>query len=472
MTSTEKLANIAEEDFVTVSGAGLAGCMTALLLARRGYYVRLLESREDFRIVETKDTEQGRFANAAKRSINLSLATRGKSALKRAGLYKELKAKHLIAMPSRTIHTHGPTGLPYVTQPYGIHDGQCLYSVSREFINQHLLSIAEKHPNITIQFEARVMMVFKDGSCDVSISNGPLKRIKSKFVIGADGAYSNVRNSVVRMSRGEVRRLFLDLGYKEILIPPKPDGTPYMPEHWHSLHVWPSGQNFMVAMPNPDNSWTCTMVAKFKLDGLGLDEVKTEEKAQEFFETFFPDIIPMVPDLAAQFLRNPSSPLMSVWMSPFHFEDKALVLGDAAHAVTPFFGQGMNSSFEDACLLDELMDEFNDDIGKAFAEFSKRRVKSAHALTDLCIAHAKELGDETGSAYWLFKRALGRTLHRVMPKMWVPFMTMVAFSRVPYDEAVRLKAQQEKILDVGLFMMLVASIIGVGAGIKYLPSKM
>jgi len=470
MTSAEKLAHVPEEEFVTVCGAGLAGCMSALLFAKRGFYVRLLECREDFRVVETKDGDLERFANAAKRSINLSLATRGKAALKRAGLYEELKKTHIIPMPSRTIHSKTTSGRPYVTQPYGIHDGQCLYSVSREFINQFLLSKAEKHPNITIQFDTRTLFVQPDGSIDVSVKGGMSQRLRSKFVIGADGAYSSVRNSVVRMSRGNVKRLFLDVGYKEVLIPTKADGSPSM-DNWNSLHVWPSGKNFMVAMPNTDNTWTCTLVAEFG-GPLGLDNVKTEAKAREFFEKNFPDILPICPDAPAQFLRNPNSPLMSVWMEPYHYKGKVMVLGDAAHAVTPFFGQGMNSSFEDSCLLDELFDKYNNDSAKAFAAFSALRVKSAHSLTDLCIAHGKELGSHTDSAYWLFKRKIGRGLHRIAPSLWTPFMTMVAFSRVPYDEAVRIAARQEKILDASLFSLLLLSVAGVAIGSRSLPSKM
>lgn len=472
MTDTiEKLSHVPEEEFVTVCGAGLAGCMAAIMMARRGFYVRILESREDFRIVDTEDGEFERFANAAKRSINLSLATRGKAALKRVGFYEELKAGKMaiIPMPSRTIHSHTKSGRPYVTQPYGIHDGQCLWSVSREYINQFLLSKAEKHPNISLYFNCATQFVQTNGSVDV-IHEGKARRFKSKFVIGADGAYSKVRDSVVRMSRGNVKRLFLDVGYKEVVIPTKPDGSPQM-ANWNSLHVWPSGRNFMVGMPNPDNTWTCTMVAEF--DGpYGLDTIKTEEKANEFFEKFFPDIPDMCPTAARQFLDNPNSPLMSVWMEPYHYKNKVVVLGDAAHAVTPFFGQGMNSSFEDTALLDELFDKYNNDPGKAFAAFSALRVKSAHSLTDLCIAHGKELGSHTDSAYWLFKRSIGRTLHRIAPSLWTPFMTMVAFTRVPYDEAVRVAARQEKILDVGLFSLLLLSVAGVAVGSRHLPSKM
>jgi len=472
MTSPDKLAHIPEEEFVTVCGGGLAGCMAALLMARRGYYVRILEAREDFRVVETEDTEAGRFLNAAKRSINFSICTRAKSALKRSGLYEELKAKHFIAMPMRTIHSISKTGLPYVTQPYGIHDGQCEYSCSREFLNQYVLGKAEAHPNVMVQFETKTLLAYPDGTVGISVRGGAEQKLKSKFVIGADGAYSNIRDSVVRTARGEVRRLFIDVGYKEILIPPKPDGTPQM-ANWNSLHVWPSGKNFMVAMPNPDNSWTCTMVAKFKQEnGLGLEQIKTKEQAMQFMNTYFPDVPDMVPDCAEQFVQNPHSPLMSVWMTPYHYEDKMIVLGDAAHAVVPFFGQGLNSAFEDVCLLDELFDEYNNDVGKAFSEFSKRRVKACHALTDLCIAHGKELGENTDSQYWLFKRKVGRAIHTLVPQLWTPFFTMVSFTRVPYDEAVRIAARQEKILDVGLFGLLLLSVAGVSVGARYLPSKM
>jgi len=288
--------------------------------------------------------------------------------------------------------------------------------------------------------------------------------------IGADGAYSVVRDSLVRMARGEVKRLFLDVGYKEILIPTDSKGESHYP--MNSLHVWPSDhKNFMIAMPNLDKTWTCTMIAEF--DGpMGFNNIKTEEQARKFFEHHFPDALNITPDAPAQFIRNPASPLMSVWLTPYNYEGKVLCLGDAAHAVPPFFGQGMNSSFEDACLLDELFDEYNNDVNKAFAEFTKRRNNSGHALTDLCIAHGKELGEETASAYWLLKRKIDRGLNSVIPNVWKPFMTMVAFSRTPYDEAVRLKHQQEKILDGSLLALFIAGVGGIAYGTGMLPSSL
>jgi kynurenine 3-monooxygenase len=477
MSDPNKLSHVPEGEFITIVGAGLAGCMSALLFAKRGFYVRLLESRPDFRTKqdEQADTETGRLGNAAKRSINLSLATRGKIALRRCGLYEDLKANHMIPMPSRTIHSPTVSGLPYATQPYGVHDGQCLWSVSRQFMNEYLLKAAMEHENVKMYFNAGIEIVNGDGSMLMSFEDGIPRTLQSKFTIGCDGAYSKVRDSVVRLSLGEVRRLFLDVGYKEILIPADAKGG-YQMGSPNSLHVWPTGgKNFMVAMPNLDGSWTCTMIAKFNGDEpgeLAFNSVTTESQAVEFFQKNFPDVLGMVPDAAAQFLRNPASPLMSVWLEPYHHEDKVLCLGDAAHAVTPFFGQGMNSSFEDACLLDELFDEYHNDVKMAFAEFSKRRVRSGHALTDLCIAHGKELGEETGSAYWLFKRGIGRALNTWVPQIWTPFMTAVAFSRIPYDEAVRLKSKQEKILDYGLMSMGLAAAAGVAYSAGMLPSSL
>jgi len=275
------------------------------------------------------------------------------------------------------------------------------------------------------------------------------------------------------MGLGEVRRLLLDVGYKEILIPANADGSsPYKGAAYNSLHVWPSdAKNFIVGMPNLDNSWTCTMIAQF--DGpMGFNNIHTEEQARAMLQHHFPDVLAITPDAPAQFLRNPHSPLMSVFLTPYNYQDKVLCLGDAAHAVTPFFGQGMNSSFEDACLLDELFDEFNNDVGKAFSEFSRRRNASGHALTQLCIDHGKELGEETASAYWLFKRSIDRTLNSLIPNVWRPFMTMVAFSRIPYDEAVRRKHQQEKILDYGLLTLVLAGIGGAAYGAGMLPSSL
>jgi kynurenine 3-monooxygenase len=176
--------------------------------------------------------------------------------------------------------------------------------------------------------------------------------------------------------------------------------------------------------------------------------------------------------VAEQFIKNPTSPLISVWLDPYHFNDKILIMGDAAHAVTPFFGQGANSCFEDCEILDELLEKHGDDITTVFKEFSRIRVASAHALTDLCIAHGKELGKDTDSAYWLFKRKIGRTLHSIAPNQWIPFMTMVAFTRIPYDEAVKKKKQMENILDAGVGVAGLFSLLGLIYGAKAIGSSL
>ena len=447
-----------DENVVSISGAGLNGCLTALVLAKRGFNVRIFEGRDDWRSDDFEDDDALllRLFNPNKRSINLSIVKRGIGALKRVGIYEEAK-KTFIPMPHRAIHPTNSDKI--VLQPYGTKDTDVLYSVSRQFMNEWLLNKASKSGKVQI-FNSKVQRCDKDGTLTVYNTNTKLTtKYKSKFVIGSDGAHSTVRDSCVLLSRGEVTKKYLDVGYKEIVIPATHDNQ-YALNIDDALHVWPRGEGlFMISMPNPDKSWTCTMIIPFEGEW-GTNNINTIDKANEFFSKFFPDVKAVTPNVAQQFLENKTSPLISIWLNPFHYKDKILIMGDAAHAVTPFFGQGANSCFEDCELLDELMDQYNNNISLVFENFSKLRVKSAHALTDLCIAHGKELGKDTDSSYWLFKRSLGRILHKLFPSIWIPFMTMVAFTRTPYDKALKRKHQMDKFLD---YTLTTLGIIGISS---------
>ena len=279
-----------------------------------------------FRLLST----YGLSKDAVRRSINLALSHRGQAALRRVGLYDKVMAQ-TIPMPTRAIHSkEGKIAL----QPYGT-NGQAIYSVSRVLINCILLDTVEAVDNVTLMFGCKVKGVDKSGIITYQQA-GETKTIAARLVVGADGAYSSVRDSLLRMSRTNFSRFYIDHGYKELSIPASDSGDFRLPTP-HALHIWPRHEFMLIALPNSDRSFTCTMFAPFKT----FEELSTQSDAeiQQFFETNFPDAYPLIPDLVSQFHENPTGPLVTISLSSWNLKDRIVLLGDAAHAVVPFYGQ-------------------------------------------------------------------------------------------------------------------------------------
>lgn len=324
---------------ITVVGGGLGGAMTALLLAKKGQQVRVLEGRPDFRKEEHQDVDGNRLANAVKRSINLALSYRGICALKAAGVWDKLNSSGtLIPMRGRVIHMLNGS---IVFQPYGIGD-QAIYSVSRTDLNRLLLDELDQLPNCDMRFGFQTTDINRQGVVTTRSSNGEHK-FPSRFVIGADGVYSASRRSLQKLARVDLSITHITSGYKELSMPSKlglkrARGEHVDPEEkddfilpqWDGLHIWPrhDHQLMLIALPNPDYTFTCTLFAPF--DGPnGVASLKEEGEILNLFQRHFPDVIPLVPDLCEQFRTAPHSPLLSVHCRPWNFENKLVILGDA-----------------------------------------------------------------------------------------------------------------------------------------------
>ncbi|TNE32492.1 FAD-dependent monooxygenase [bacterium] len=383
---------------ITIVGAGLAGSLMALLLANRGYKVVVFEKRQDMRKAEI----------SVGRSINLALSDRGISALKRAGIDQQI-LKEVMPMRGRLIHSiNGEKSL----QPYSGRDGEYINSVSRGGLNITLMNAAEATGNVTFEFEWGCKRIDFENNI-LTLENSQLDLRKENFdtIIGADGGGSYVR---LAYQLGGIRRFnfsqqFLDHGYKELVIPPNEDGGFRIAND--ALHIWPRGTFMMIALPNLDGSFTCTLFMPFEGKN-GFEYLDNEEKVQAFFEEFFPDALKHMPTLLQDFFNNPHDKLGTIKCFPWAIKDKSLLIGDAAHAVVPFYGQGMNASFEDCRILDELLEKHGEDFKTAYSEFEHLRKANADAIGDLAIQNYYEMRDHVAHKDYQIKREIELDLEK------------------------------------------------------------
>ena len=420
---------MSERPDFSVVGAGLAGSLMAILLGRAGHRVQVFERRQDPR---TAGAEGGR-------SINLAISTRGLHALEQVGLKDEVLAN---AVPMRGRMIHSPTG-ELTFQPYGT-AGQAINSVSRAGLNLLLLEAAERQAHLRIAFGHRLEAIdFDQGSLEFTTRAGDTRQVPAGTIIGADGAFSAVRGQLQIRDRFSYSQNYLAHGYKELYIPPGANGSFSMEPN--ALHIWPRGGYMMIALPNQDGSFTCTLFWPFEGPN-SFAAIRTEDDLFRFFQSTYPDAIPLMPTLAHDFFANPTSSLVTVRCAPWHLDDKAVLLGDAAHAIVPFYGQGANAAFEDCVVLDECLRSSAADRSKAFAAFEERRKVHADAIADLALGNFVEMRDHVASSGFLFKKKVEKILHRLMPATFVPLYTMVSFSRIPYADAVARAARQDRAL--------------------------
>ena len=410
-------------------GAGLGGALAALLLGRAGSDVRAYEMRPDPR----------RKGYAGGRSINLALSARGLHALKQVGLEEQVLAMS-VPMRGRMIHDEqGRTAF----QPYGTETAHANHSVSRGDLNAILLDAAAKEPNVRFEFDRKCVDVDTEAPSATFESAGSTETVGGDVVLGTDGAFSVVRRRLMRLDRFDFRQDYLSHGYKELTIPPAPGGGFRMEKG--ALHIWPRGGFMMIALPNRDGSFTCTLFWPHEGPN-GFASLAGAADVRRFFERQFPDAVPLMPDLVEQYLGNPVSSLVTIRCRPWHHEGKVGMLGDACHAVVPFHGQGANCAFEDCVVLDACVRRHPGDWRAALTEFESLRKENADALADLSLANFVEMRDHTASRVFRARKTLEKTLYRLFPRSFMPLYMMISFSRIPYAETVRIAARQSRTL--------------------------
>jgi kynurenine 3-monooxygenase len=421
----------AERDNVVIVGSGLTGPLLAISLVKRGFSVELYERRPDMRQVRI----------SAGRSINLALSTRGIHALREAGLWDEI-AKIVIPMRGRMMHSL--TG-ELTFMPYGKDETEFINSVSRADLNIALMNAAEK-AGVAIHFNERCTgFDLRTGAVHLrNEDKGAECVVESTVVIGADGATSAVRTEMLKLPRFNFSQQYLNYGYKELTIPAARDGHHVF--ETHALHIWPRGTFMLIALPNVDGTFGCILFLPFEDGETSFEALDTEAKVLSFFEAEFPDALRVMPDLVENYVRNPTGAMVTIKCSPWHVDGKALLLGDAAHAIVPFFGQGMNCAFEDCTYLLELLDRRGPDWPVLFSAFEKARKADTDAIADLAIENFVEMRDRVADPRFLFRKKVELELEKRYPGRFVPKYAMVTFHRTPYSVAAQRGTIQDRML--------------------------
>lgn len=418
-----------------IVGAGLSGSLLAVYLARRGYDVTVVERRGDPR---------GAASGGGDRSINLGVSARGIRALKQVGLWDAL-AGRLVVMRGRMIHR--PDGT-LAFQAYGTRPDEVLHSIRRNELNAVLVDNAEKYAGVRFHFGQHCVAVDTENVTVTvaDVETGESHTHHGTFVVGADGAFSAVRQQMHRGRPASLHREFLDWGYKELTIPAHADGSARTPIE--ALHLWPSDSGLIVGHPNIDNSITCTLLLPLESTG-GAPSFATlpdSRSASAYLAARHPDLPALIPDLAEQYDAHPVAHLVAVRTDTWHDRDRVVLVGDACHAVTPFYGQGMNAAFEDCLVLDGCLHRHPGDRAAAFAEFQRLRRVHTDVLADLSMRNFVELRDRVRSPLHLARNQVDLWLNRLFPNAWRPLYAMVSHSTTPYGDALRRARRQDALL--------------------------
>jgi kynurenine 3-monooxygenase len=420
----------AAPDKITLIGAGLNGPLLATLLAQRGFAVEIYERRPDMR----------RVRMSAGRSINLALSTRGIYALQQAALWEQMRS---IIIPMKGRMMHSIAGV-LTFQPYGKNEQEVINSISRAELNIALINAAEER-GATIHFNRRCTGYdLKTGAIRIrNEETGEETTVEAEVVIGCDGSASSIRTEMLKLSRFNFSQQYLDYGYKELTIPASPQGQHLLEAH--ALHIWPRGNHMLIALPNIDGTFACILFLPF--DGAdSFAGLATLPQVEQFFTSRFPDAVPLMPQLAENYFANPTGAMVTIKCSPWHVAGRSLLLGDAVHAIVPFFGQGINCGFEDCICLMDLLDRHGEDWPRLFAEFEKERKVNTDAIADMAIENFTEMRDRVADSRFLFKKKVELALEARYPQLFVPKYSMVTFHRVPYSVALARGAVQDRML--------------------------
>ncbi|HMG90250.1 MAG TPA: NAD(P)/FAD-dependent oxidoreductase [Chryseolinea sp.] len=413
---------------IAVVGGGLVGSMLSVYLAKRGYRVSVFERRSDMR----------KHSGDAGRSINLALSNRGIKSLEEIGLAEQLKQA---SVPMRGRMMHDVNG-KLTFQPYG-KEGQFINSVSRSELNKVLMTQAEKN-GVTFFFDHRCVGVDLKETTLSLLSDGRTIHEQFDNIIGADGAFSSVRGTMQITERFDYSQDYIDHGYKEFTIPAGTGGEFLMEKN--ALHIWPRESYMLIALPNPDGSFTCTLFFPFE----GTPSFNSLSNPNDFFGFFketFPDAIPLMPSLLQELKENPTSSLLTIRCYPWTIQN-TLLIGDAAHGIVPFYGQGMNAGFEDCRILNNLLNEFGDDWDTIVPAFQQSRKPDTDAIATLALANFIEMRDLVADADFLLRKKIEAKLHELFPDRWIPLYSMVTFhENIRYSDALKTGLKQQQIMD-------------------------
>lgn len=417
-----------ESNKIAVVGGGLVGCVQALFMAKMGKQVSIYERHPD-----------PTFAGSEKgRSINLALSTRGLNALQAIDLANDAKA---ISVPMYGRYIHTETGTDF--QPYGKAD-QCIYSISRANLNKVLIARCKESKNITFNFHEKCLGVNLSNN-ELSFENkasGEKHKHQFSKIYGADGAYSIIRQELMKTERFNFSQSYLPHGYKELTIPAI-NGKHAIAQD--GLHIWPRGTFMLIALPNADGSFTCTLFMPFE-GKTSFEKLETSKEVREFFNAEFSSASELMPGLEEEYFLNPTSFLVSVKCSPWGYKDKVLLLGDASHATVPFYGQGMNSGLEDCFLLHKhIVEKGENEV--SFKTFAESRKIDTDAILQLSLNNYVEMRDSTANPKFLLRKKIERRMAEKHPEIWSPLYTLVTFSNIPYHKALRRGEIQSKIMD-------------------------
>lgn len=414
---------------IAIVGSGLVGSLLAIYLRRRKYQVTVFDRRPDIRTIK--------FSG---RSINLALSTRGLRALEKIGIANQILELG-IPLYKRTIHI---VGNPTYDQYYG-KNMQAIYSIPRGVLNKKMISLAEAE-GTQFRFNEKVWNIDLP---EAKIFAGDAEKNKLKsyvfdLIFGCDGAFSRVRHKMQRRSRFDYSQHFLDTGYKELSIPAMQNGKHQLDKN--ALHIWPRGKFMLIALPNLDGSFTCTLFMPHE-GKISFEKIQSNKDLQSFWRSYFPDTLQIMPNLLQEYNNNPTSTLVTIRCYPWTYWNKVALVGDAAHAIVPFYGQGMNVGFEDVRVLDTLVQSFGDDNWDSiFDSYQKLRKPNGDAIADLSYRNFKEMSEKTADPKFILQKKIEKKFAEKYPDLWLPLYNRVTFSNQPYAEALKVGDQQEAIM--------------------------
>lgn len=415
---------------IAIVGSGLVGSLLAIYLRKRNYQITVFDRRPDIRKIK--------FSG---RSINLAMSVRGWNALEAIGIKEEVEALGT-PMYHRYIHVNDKDDY---TQKYG-KDGEAIYSISRGVLNRKMIDLAEK---------AGVVFKFEEKVWDVNLpeaklytgetEKGEWQEHEFDLIFGCDGAFSRIRHKMQRRSRFNYSQDFLNTGYKELSIPADTNGKHVIDQN--ALHIWPRGKFMLIALPNLDGSFTCTLFMPHEGKN-SFESLTTPEEVQVFWQTYFPDTLQIMPTLLEDYMNNPTSALVTMKCYPWTYWNKVALVGDSAHAVVPFYGQGMNAGFEDVFELDKIIEKLGDtNWQNIFETYQEERKPNADAIAELSYRNFMEMSQKTADPNFILRKKIEKKFSEHYPELWQPLYSRVTFSNRPYSEAISYGEAQAKIMD-------------------------